>query len=173
MCENFSNAQSYRKNYRNPTSDAERYKEIIKDDLKSYLQYLNVGDIKNLSNRALKSIAVNLMSSLVDVCVWGNYLITNDGILELCMAHSGSKLRRINHCGCYKVSDDSRLWFMSSFKHTVINYIRVEEFGNDIDYNSQVEVADAAEDGVNAEATGAEVTDDSKAAAAHDAAYGK
>ena len=143
MCENFSDAQSHRKNYRNPTSDAERYRELNKVDLKSYLQYLNVGDIKNLSNRSLKSIAVNLMSSLVDICVWGNYQITNDGILELCMAHPDSKLRRVNHCGCYKVSDDSRLWFMSSFKHTVINYIRVEEFGNDIDFNSQVQVAEA------------------------------
>ena len=54
------------------------------------------------------------------------------------MAHPESPLRRINHCGCYKVSDDSRLWFMSSFKHSVINYNKVEEFGGSIDYTSQV-----------------------------------
>ena len=89
----------------------------------------------------MKSIAVNLMSSIRDLCVWGNYKISNDGILELCMAHPESRLRRVNHCGCYKVSDDSRLWFMSSFKTCVINYIRVEEFGIDIDYKSVVEIS--------------------------------
>ena len=122
-----------------PKNDDERYKELNKVDLTSNIRYLNVGDYKNLSNRSMKAIAVNLMSSLIDLCVWGNYKLTNDGILELCMAHPDSKLRRINHCGCYKVSDDSRLWFMSSFKQCVINYIRVEEFGNEIDYNSTVE----------------------------------
>ena len=100
---------------------------------------MNIGDIKNVTNRSLRTIAVNLMSSIVDLCVWGCYKVTNDGILELCMAHPESKLRRINHCGCYKVSDDSRLWFMSSFKTCVINYIRVEEFGTGIDYDSIVE----------------------------------
>ena len=98
----------------------------------------------------MKSIAVNLMSSLSDLCLWGCYQISNDGILELCMAHPDSKLHRINHCGCYKVSDDSRLWFMSSFKHCVINYIRIEEFGIEIDYKSclaaPVEVEDPAAD---------------------------
>ena len=105
----------------------------------SNLAYLNIGDIKSLSNRSMRTIAVNLMSSMVDLCVWGCYKLTNDGILELCMSHPESKLRRINHCGCYKISDDSRLWFASSFKTSVIKYIRVEEFGKDIDYSQVVE----------------------------------
>ena len=139
MCENFSDAAIHRKLYPNPANDDERYKELYKLELKSTLNYLNVGDIKNLSNRCMKSIAFNLMGSLLDLCVWGNYKITNDGILELCMAGPDSKFRRINHCGCYKVSDDSRLWFMTSFKSCVISYIKVEEFAADIDYKSTVE----------------------------------
>ena len=106
--------------------------------MESNLAYLNIGDIKGLSNRTMRAIAVNLMSSIVDLCIWGCYQISNDGILELCMSHPDAKLRRLNHCGCYKVSDDSRLWFMSSFKSCVINYIRVEEWGKDIDYASTV-----------------------------------
>ena len=136
MCENFSGAQAYRTQYPNPANDKERYAELNKIDLSSNIGYLNVADIKSITNRSMKSIAVNLMSSLIDLCVWGDYLITSDGILEFCMANPDSPFRRLNHCGCYKVSDDSRLWFMSSFKHCVINYIRVEDFGVDIDYKS-------------------------------------
>lgn len=145
MCENFSDAQSHRKLFPQPKTDEERYKELNKVDLSSYLRFLNVADCKELSNRSMKSIAVNLMSSLVDLCVWGNFKLTNDGILELCMAHPDSKLSRINHCGCYKVSDDSRLWFMSSFKQCVINYIRVEEFGIGIDYSNSNVIIDGKE----------------------------
>lgn len=105
----------------------------------SHIAYLNVADIKNLSNRSMKSISVNLMSSLEELSVWGNYKICNDGILDLCMQHPGAKLRRINHCGCYKISDDSRIWFMTSFKHCVVNYIKVEDFGPDIDYTSYID----------------------------------
>ena len=123
----------------NPENDEERYRELIKIDLTSHLQYLCVADIKNLSNRSMKSISVNLMSSLVELSIWGNFKIDNDGILDLCMAHSRAKLRRINHCGCYRISDDSRIWFMTSFKQCVINYIKVEEFGPDIDYTACID----------------------------------
>ena len=142
MCEGFSRAAKHRKIYKEPKNDDERYKEIIKLDMKSYLGYLNVGDIKNLSDRAMRSIAINLMSSLIDLCIWGNYKITNNGILELCCVSQDCKFRRINHCGCYKVSDDSKIWFMTSFKSCVINYIRVEEFGAEIDYKSSVVLDD-------------------------------
>ena len=139
MCENFSGAKAHRIMYPSPANDDQRYKELNKVDLTSYLTYLNIGDVKNLSNRSMKSISVNLMSSLIDLCIWGNYKITNDGILDLCMSHPEAKLRRINHCGCYKVTDDSRLWFMNSFKTCVINYIRVEDFGPEIDYDAYID----------------------------------
>ena len=139
MCENFSGAHEHRKKFPSPENDGQRYKELNKIDLWSNLAYLNLGDIKNLSNRAMRTIAVNLMSSMIDLCVWGCFKLNNDGVLELCMSHPENKLRRINHCGCYKISDDSRLWFASSFKTSVINYIRVEEFGKDIDYSKRVE----------------------------------
>ena len=139
MCENFSGAHEHRKLFPNPKDDGQRYKELNKVDLWSNLAYLNLGDIKKLTNRSMRTIAINLMSSILDLCVWGCYTLTNDGILELCMSHPEAKLRRINHCGCYKISDDSRLWFASSFKEMVINYIPVEEFGKDVDYSKVVE----------------------------------
>lgn len=85
MCENLSGAKEHRVLHPNPESDEDRYRELNKVDLTSHLAYLNIGDIKNLSNRSMKSISVNLMSSLEELCVWGNYKICNDGILDLCM----------------------------------------------------------------------------------------
>ena len=96
-------------------SDFDRYKVLNKYDLKASLGYLNIADIKNLTNRSLKSISFNLMLNLYDLCLWGNYNISNDGILELCMANRRSKLKRLNYCGCYKVTDDARLWLSTSF----------------------------------------------------------
>ena len=122
-----------------PLTDYERYKQLNKYDLKASLAFLNIADIKNLTNRSLKSISFNLMLNLNDLCVWGNYNISNDGILELCMANRKSKLKRLNYCGCYKVTDDARLWLSTSFQQCVANYIKVEDFGKGIDYESYVD----------------------------------
>ena len=92
-----------------------------------------------MTNRSLKSISFNLMLNLNDLSVWGNYNISNDGILELCMANRKSKLRRLNYCGCYKVTDDARLWLSTSFQQPVANYIKVEDFGKGIDLESYVD----------------------------------
>ena len=87
MCEKLSGANLIRKLYPEPEDDTQRYKELNKIDLYSNLAFLNLGDIKKVSNRSMRSIAVNLMSSLQDLCIWGCYQISNDGILELCMSH--------------------------------------------------------------------------------------
>ena len=140
MCENFSGAKALRKEFPNPKNDTERYKELRRLDLEtSTVQFLNIADIKALTNRSMKSITTNLMYSLRDLCIWSDYHITNDGILDLCLARNDSKFNRINYCGCYKISDDARLWFSTSFKQPVINYIRIEEFGKDIDYGSYID----------------------------------
>ena len=79
------------------------------------------------------------MLNLQELCIWGDYNINNDGILDLCMANKYSKFARINYCGCYKVSDDARLWFSTSFTKSILNYIRIEDFGLYIDYDSYID----------------------------------
>lgn len=98
----------------------------------------------------MKSIAFNLFPNLVDLSIvreiysihylqWGCYKITNEGFLEICTAYGSANFRRVNYCGCYKISDDSRLWISSSFSRVII-YNKVDDFGKDIDYNVIVEV---------------------------------
>ena len=147
MCENFSGAAEIRKaaseedgGCQVPENDTQRYKALYKCDLKATLKHLNLGDIKNLTNRSMKSISVNLMINLSELCIWGDYNINNDGILDLCMANRQSKFQRINYCGCYKVSDDARLWFSTSFVKSILNYIRIEDFGQHIDYDSYIDI---------------------------------
>jgi hypothetical protein len=53
---------------------------------KSKLQALNLADIKNISNPSVKSIAHHLILELLDLSIWGNYSVTNDGFLEICTA---------------------------------------------------------------------------------------
>lgn len=134
MCENLSGAKEKRVQFPNPENDSQRWKEFRKDDLKSNLVFLNVGDIKNLTNRSMMAISICLMSSLEELCVWGDYNIDSDGVLNLCMGKKEAPFRRFNYCGCYRVSDYARLWFQTSFSQAVINYIRIEEFGKDIDF---------------------------------------
>ena len=107
-------------------------KELIyaKRDFESWskLKAFNLGDIKNIGNPSMKSIAENLFPALQDLCIWGNYMINSDGFLEICTARNWW-LRRINRCGCYKISEDSGLWLSGGSNTCVINYNRVEDFG--------------------------------------------
>lgn len=89
----------------------------------------------------MKSVAFNLFPALVELSIWGCYRITSEGFLELCTAQRSDNFRRVNYCGCYKISDDSRLWISSTFSRVII-YNKVEEFGKDIDYNEFKEKKD-------------------------------
>lgn len=82
----------------------------------------------------MKSVSFNLFPALIDLSIWGCYKINNEGFLELCTAHKSENFRRVNYCGCYKISDDSRLWISSSFSRVII-YNKVDDFGKDLDYN--------------------------------------
>ncbi len=82
----------------------------------------------------MKSVAFNLFPALIELSIWGCYRITSEGFLELCTASRSENFRYVNYCGCYKISDDSRLWISSTFPRVII-YNKVEDFGRLIDYN--------------------------------------
>ena len=85
----------------------------------------------------MRSIAFNLFPGLVDLSIWGCYRITNEGFLELCTAQRSDNFHRVNYCGCYKISDDSRMWISSSFARILI-YNKVDDFGKDLNYDEVV-----------------------------------
>lgn len=86
MCERFSGIHQLRNG--TPNTDMERYRLIHelehKNVNKSNLEFLNLADLKFITNVSLKSIAYNLFNKLQDLCIWGDYLITNDGFSYLC-----------------------------------------------------------------------------------------
>ncbi len=83
----------------------------------------------------MKAISFNLFPNIVDLSIWGCFKVDSEGFLELCTAYRNNNFRRVNYCGCYKISDDSRLWISSSFRRIVI-YNKVDDFGKYIDYDN-------------------------------------
>ena len=69
----------------------------------------------------MKAVAENLFNKLQDLCIWSSYRINDDGYLNLCTARQ-SNFKRINHAGCYKISQDSSLWMHGNFQR-VVTYI--------------------------------------------------
>ena len=118
-----------------PEDEHARYKPFNRHETRSLLKHLNLADLKQITNKGMKSIAFNLFPALVDLSIWGCYKITNEGFLELCTAVRSDNFRRVNYCGCYKISDDSRLWISSSFARVII-YNKVDEFGKEIDHDT-------------------------------------
>ena len=55
------------------------------------------------------------------------------------MISRNTNFRRINYCGAYKISEDSRMWLTSSFKNNVLIYVYNEEFGKDLDLSDFVQ----------------------------------
>lgn len=123
MCERLSGINNLRNE--TPKTDQDRYRFIheIQSTFtnKNKVEFLNLSDLKYITNKSLKSIAYNLFNNLKDLCIWGDYLITDDGFLHLCTVNN-SNLKRINYCGCYKISEDSRLWISSNISR-VLTYI--------------------------------------------------
>jgi hypothetical protein len=90
----------------------------------SNLKFLHLGDLKKLTDKGLRAISFTIMvDNLCELSIWGCYLITNKGFLDLCMVNKNKVFKRINYCGCYKISDDSRMWICQTFKHGVLIYI--------------------------------------------------
>ena len=135
FCERLS-GYHYLRNGVEPETDRDRYKFIYENrdhENQNNLEFLNLSDIKQVKNPSMKSIAHNLFNKLQDLCIWGNYFVTNDGFLSLCTVRN-SNFKRINYCGCYKISDDSRLWISSQFSRVIV-YIQPDAFGTGIDYD--------------------------------------
>ena len=133
MCEGISGLRENRGD-REIKSENDRYVNVDRKGMTGHVRFLNLGDLKKLSNKAMKSIAYNLFPSLEDLSIWGCYHITNEGFLELCTSYRSDSFRRVNYCGCYKISDDSRLWISSTFSRVNI-YNKPDEFGRDLDTN--------------------------------------
>ncbi len=45
-------------------------------------------------------------------------------------------LKRLNFCGCYKISEYSSLWLSNGFPH-LLTYNKVEDFGLRIDLDNE------------------------------------
>jgi len=121
LCERLSGIHELR-NGVEPENDQERYQFIYRQKnfvSKNNLEFLNLADLKNIKDASMKSIAHNIFNKLQDLSIWGSYFITNDGFLNLCTAKN-SNFKRINHTGCYKISEDSRLWIASNFSRVLI-----------------------------------------------------
>ena len=66
---------------------------------------------------------------LDDLCIYGCFRITDSGILHV--AHPS--LRRLNHCGCYKVGPNARRYLFSVAKGLLL-YNKPREFGHGTGY---------------------------------------
>ena len=93
----------------------------------SKLERINLADNKQLKNEIWKPIANFLFPKLGELNIWGNHYIDDKGFLDLWITRSNN-FQRINYCGCYKVSDDSRLWLSNQFTKMII-YNKVDDFG--------------------------------------------
>ena len=62
------------------------------------------------------------------------------------MLEKNVHFKRINYCGCYKISEDSRMWICSSFKQGILIYIHVEDFGKDLDIEKFIEPEERIEE---------------------------
>lgn len=86
LCEGLS---GFKQTYHDHTFEGKDMIYAKRDyDSLSKLKALNIGDIKNIGNPAMKSIADNLFPALQDLCIWGNYQINSDGFLEICTARN-------------------------------------------------------------------------------------
>ena len=118
MCERLSGFHQLLRNTIEPQNDEERYKIMHlmnkNQNLENNnnLEFLNLADLKKISDSSMKSIAFNLFNKLQDLSIWGSYFITDQGLLSLCTTNN-EYFMRINYCGCYKISDDSRQWISS------------------------------------------------------------
>ena len=141
MCEGLSGIKTLR-NGEIPADEGSRYRFFNRHDTTSVLKFLNLADLKQLSNKSMKAIAFNLFPALVELSIWGCYKITSEGFLELCTATRSDNFRRVNYCGCYKIGDDSRLWISSTFSRVII-YNKLDDFGKDMDYKEYVGMPEA------------------------------
>ena len=136
LCEGLSGIKAKRGS-EVPEDERSRYKFFNKYDTTSSLKFLNLADLKQLSNKSMKAIAFNLFPQLVELSIWGCYKITSEGFLELCTTTRSDNFRRVNYCGCYKIGDDSRLWISSTFSRVLI-YNKLDDFGKTLDYREYI-----------------------------------
>ena len=130
MCERLSDIWTLRRG-KEPSSETERYQIFAENpsfSSKNNLEFLNLGDLKQIKNASMKCIAHNIMNKLQDLSIWGSYFITDEGFSYLCTQHKHN-FKRVNYCGCYDISEDSRL-------SQVQVYIQADDFGINIDYDS-------------------------------------
>jgi hypothetical protein len=136
LCEGLSGIKALRGNAV-PEDERSRYKFFNRHDTTSVLKFLNLADLKQLSNKSMKAIAFNLFPQLVELSIWGCYKITSEGFLELCTTTRSDNFRSVNYCGCYKIGDDSRLWISSTFSRVLI-YNKLDDFGKAMDYREYI-----------------------------------
>ncbi|CAI2381650.1 unnamed protein product [Moneuplotes crassus] len=125
FCENISGYTRVLEEHQKEGKDTKRLAYHFPTESK--LERLNLADNKQLRNEICKPIANFLFPILGELNIWGNHYINDKGFLDLCITRS-ENFQRINYCGCYKVSDDSRLWLTNQFPRMVI-YNKVDEFG--------------------------------------------
>jgi hypothetical protein len=70
----------------------------------SHLSRLNLSSNNNITDAGIKEIGARFSGSIVELCIYGCYLLTNRGVVGI----ASTRLARLNYCGCYKVGGDGR-----------------------------------------------------------------
>ena len=70
----------------------------------SHLSRLNLSSNNNITDAGIKEIGARFSGSIIELCIYGCYLLTNRGVVGV----ASTRLARLNYCGCYKVGGDGR-----------------------------------------------------------------
>jgi hypothetical protein len=103
------------------------------------LSALNLANNARLSNVSLECFH-RAGLKLADLCIYGDHRINDKGLLELAYA----RLQRFNYCGCYKVTDALKRFYISTNPQMLI-YNKPQQFGAPSHPSSYTTVASAQE----------------------------
>jgi hypothetical protein len=98
------------------------------------LRALNLANAAHLTDTGLNDLGEALGSSLQDLCIYGCFRVTDTGLLHI--AHPN--LKRLNHCGCYKVSQMGRR-YLFSVSRGLLMYNKPKEFAEGLDITTATE----------------------------------
>ncbi|GMH98326.1 hypothetical protein TrVE_jg12912 [Triparma verrucosa] len=88
------------------------------------LKKLSVANAGGLTDEGVKQIGATVAATLEDFCMAGCFKVTDLGLMLV----SFPKLKRLNYCGSYKITDASRRYILSQ-NPTLLIYNGVRQFG--------------------------------------------
>ena len=80
------------------------------------LKKLSVANAGGLTDEGVKQIGATVAATLEDFCMAGCFKVTDLGLMLV----SFPKLKRLNYCGSYKITDASRRYILSQVRRSVV-----------------------------------------------------